>query len=60
METQLSKQAIEEFKAIYEQRFGESLTDDEAQEMGLRVLRLFALLAEPEGPLTPPPPARYD
>ncbi len=58
METQLSRQAIEEFKAIYEKEFGEPLTDDEAQEMGLRVLRLFALLAEPDGALTPPPAAR--
>ncbi len=49
METQLSRQAIEEFKAIYEQRFGEPLTDDEAQEMSLRVLRLFALLAGTRG-----------
>ncbi len=58
METQLSRQAIEEFKAIYEEEFGEPLSDDEAQEMGLRVLRLFALLTEPVGSLTPPPAAR--
>ncbi len=56
----LSPQAIAEFKAIYEQEFGEPLSDDAAHEMGLRVLRLFALLAEPEGALTPPSPARYD
>lgn len=52
----LSRQAIQEFQAIYEQEFGEPLSDDEAQAMGLRVLRLFAMLAEPEplAPLTPP------
>lgn len=50
----LSRQAIEEFKAIYEKEFGELLSDDEAQEMGLRVLCLFAMLAEPEPPLTRP------
>ena len=40
----LSREAIERFKALYEEEFGQTLTDDEAQEMGLRVLRLFDLL----------------
>ena len=41
---QLSRKAIDEFKAIYEEEFGEMLTDDEAQEMGVRLLQFFALL----------------
>jgi hypothetical protein len=44
---QLSREAIEDFKAIYELEFGEMLSDAAAQEMALRVLRLFALLAKP-------------
>jgi hypothetical protein len=43
----LSREAIDEFKRIYESEFGEALTDAEAQEMGLRVLRVFDLLSRP-------------
>ena len=32
---QLSRQAIDEFKAIYQEEFGETLTDDQVQEMAL-------------------------
>jgi hypothetical protein len=41
---QLSREAIDEFKTIYEAEFGVPLSDDEAQEIALRLLRLFALL----------------
>jgi hypothetical protein len=44
---QLSREAIEDFKAIYEVEFDEKLSDAAAQEMALRVLRLFALMAKP-------------
>ncbi|MEI6196807.1 MAG: hypothetical protein WCS42_21030 [Verrucomicrobiota bacterium] len=44
---QLSREAIEEFKAIYQEEFGKSLTDDEAQEIALRLLRFFGILNEP-------------
>ena len=44
---QLSRQAVEEFKAIYQEEFGEHLSDDEAQEIALRLLRLFDLLLQP-------------
>ncbi len=44
---QLSHQAIEEFKAIYRDEFGEDISDDEAQEIDLRLLRLFDLLLQP-------------
>jgi hypothetical protein len=40
----LSRQAIDEFKAIYEEEFGKSLSDDEVQEIALRLLRFFGIL----------------
>lgn len=43
----LSQDAIEEFKAIYQEEFGETLSDGEAQEMGGRLLRLFQILCRP-------------
>jgi hypothetical protein len=43
---QISQQAIEEFKAIYQQEFGVALSDDDAQEMAVRLLQLFAILAQ--------------
>ncbi len=49
METphQLSRQAIEEFRAIYQEEFGEVLSDGEAQEAAMRLLRLFGVLVKP-------------
>ncbi len=44
---QLSRQAVEDFKAIYRDEFGEDIADDEAQEIALRLLRLFDLLLQP-------------
>ena len=44
---QLSREAIDEFKAIYQEEFGKSLTDDEAQEIALRLLRFFGNLNQP-------------
>jgi hypothetical protein len=44
---QLSRQAIEEFKAIYREEFGESMSDDEAQERALRLLGLLKILVQP-------------
>lgn len=48
METpkQLSRQAIDEFKAIYKDEFGKDLSDDEALEMGLRLLNFLKFLLE--------------
>jgi hypothetical protein len=50
METpeQLSRQAIEEFKAIYLEEFGKALSNDEAQEMALRLLRFLETLQSPQ------------
>lgn len=44
---QLSPTAIQEFKIIYREEFGEDLSDAEAEEMALRVLRLFWILLQP-------------
>lgn len=41
---QLSREAIEEFKTIYQDEFGKTLTDDEVQEIALRLLRFFGIL----------------
>jgi hypothetical protein len=40
----LSRKAIDEFKTIYQKEFGEEISDDEAQKMGLGLLRLLKLL----------------
>ena len=47
---QLSHRAIEEFKAIYKEEFDEHLSDDDAQEMALRLLRFFGMLAQHRWP----------
>jgi hypothetical protein len=44
---QLSPEAIAEFKRLYQSEFGEALTDDEAEAMTLRLLRIFDLLTRP-------------
>ena len=44
---QLSRQAIEDFRAIYQEEFGVALSDDEVQEIALRLLRFFGILAKP-------------
>jgi hypothetical protein len=41
---QLSREATEEFKAIYQEEFGETLSDDEVQEIAMRLLRFFGIL----------------
>jgi hypothetical protein len=38
---QLSREAIEEFRAIYQEEFGEILSDDEVQEIAMRLLRFL-------------------
>jgi len=42
---QLSREAIDEFKAIYQAEFGKVLPDEEVQEIALRLLRFFGILA---------------
>ncbi len=43
----LSRQAIGEFKAIYQEEFRQNISDDEAQEIALRLLRVFDILLRP-------------
>ena len=43
----ISTEALEEFKAIYQEEFGETLSDDKAEERALRVLRIFDILLKP-------------
>jgi hypothetical protein len=44
---QLSRQAIDEFKVIYQEEFAQVLSDDEVQEIALRLLRFFGILKNP-------------
>jgi hypothetical protein len=46
---QLSREAIDEFKAIYQDEFGVILSDDEVQEIAMRLLRFFGILVKPDG-----------
>ena len=41
---QLSREAIDSFKAIYQEEFNEILSDDEVQEIAMRLLRFFGIL----------------
>lgn len=38
---QLSREAIDEFKAAYKEEFGILLTDEQVKEMALHLLRFF-------------------
>lgn len=59
-----SDDALDEFRAIYRDEFGEEIARDEAQEMGTRLVELLRLLLRPlpsdaawppsAEPLTPP------
>lgn len=44
---QLSREAIDEFKAIYQEEFGRELSDDEVQEIAIRLLQFFGILVRP-------------
>ena len=48
---QLSRQAIDEFRSIYEEEFGQKLSDAEIQEMAMCLLRFFGIFVQP-GPAT--------
>jgi hypothetical protein len=43
----LSKKAIEEFKEIHFREFGQQITDEEAQELGLNMISLFKIICRP-------------
>jgi hypothetical protein len=44
---QLSKQAIDEFKAIYKEEFGENIDDKKAYELAVDLLNLFKIIYRP-------------
>jgi len=44
---QLSREALNEFKAAYQEEFGEEISDTQACEMAVRLLRFFGVLAKP-------------
>ena len=48
---QLSREAIEEFRAGYLEEFGERLSDEEIQEIAMRLLRFFGIMnkSNPDG-----------
>jgi hypothetical protein len=43
----LSKEAINEFKAIYREEFGEEISNAEAQELGESLISLFKVIYRP-------------
>lgn len=45
---QLSVEAIKEFKEIYSEEFGQTLSDEGAEQIGIDILRLFDLLLTPQ------------
>lgn len=45
---QLSPEAIQEFKQIYREEYGEEISDDEAREVGTRLVRVFKVICEVE------------
>lgn len=45
--SQLSQQAIEEYKAIYKKEYGKDITDAEADEQGMKLIRLFKIIYRP-------------
>jgi hypothetical protein len=49
VQRRLSLKATQEFQEIYEEEFGESLSEDEAQHRGVQLLRFFGILTRPNG-----------
>lgn len=43
---QLTQEDLNEFKQIYQKEYGEEISDTEAREMGMRLLRLCKTLLE--------------
>ncbi len=44
---ELSKKAINDFKKIYRKEFGKTISDQEAQEKGQKLLSLFKIIYRP-------------
>jgi hypothetical protein len=45
----LSPVALREFKEIYLEEFGETLTDDEAEAIAVRLIKFFRILEHGKG-----------
>lgn len=43
----ISNKAITEYQQIYQQEFGILITEEEAKEQGLKLLRLFDIIYKP-------------
>ncbi len=43
----LSQKTTEEYKAIYKKEFGKEITDAEAEEQGMNLLKLFQIIYKP-------------
>lgn len=43
---QLSPQAIQEFKEIYREEYGQEISDDQARDMGTRLVRVLKVMQE--------------
>ncbi len=46
----LSRMALDEFKSIYREEFNGEISEGEVEEMGMRLLRLFDMLARSSTP----------
>jgi hypothetical protein len=42
---QMSREALDEFKAAYEEEFDQNLSDDEVREIAHRLLRFFGIIS---------------
>lgn len=43
---QLTPQAIQDFKRIYREEYGQEISDDQARDMGARLVRVLMVLQE--------------
>jgi len=43
----LSNKAIKEFKELYYEEYGKNISDEEAQEIGQRLISLFRIIYRP-------------
>ena len=57
VEVEIDKESLEEFKKLYQEEFGEELTNEDAEEMVQRLLALYEVLANP---LPKSPEERFD
>ena len=60
----ISRESIQELQHIYQEEYGEPLSEQEAYELGQRLLTLFRIVSRPfpvsADPPQPPPPSHLD